>query len=58
LQGDRDTTVDWRYNIRLLRDKFPAGQVEMIAGARHELFNEAAAYKQKALEIVQSCLKD
>jgi len=52
LQGDRDTTVDWRYNIRLLRDKFPAGQVEMIHGARHELFNEAIEYRRQVMGLI------
>jgi alpha-beta hydrolase superfamily lysophospholipase len=52
LQGDRDTTVDWRYNIRLLRDKFPAGRVERIHGARHELFNEAIEYRRQAMDLI------
>ena len=56
LQGDRDTTVEWRYNIGLLRDKFPAGQVEMIVGARHELFNEANRMRQEALEKIAEYL--
>jgi alpha-beta hydrolase superfamily lysophospholipase len=49
LQGDRDTTVDWRYNVRLLRDKFPAANVEMIPGARHELLNEAPELRDKVI---------
>lgn len=53
LQGDRDTTVDWRYNIGLLRDKFPAGRVEMIYGARHELFNEAPGYRQAVFDCMK-----
>ena len=52
LQGDRDTTVDWRYNVRLLREKFPAANVEMISGARHELLNEAAEYRDKVVEKI------
>jgi lysophospholipase len=52
LQGDRDTTVDWRYNVRLLREKFPAANVEMIPGARHELLNEAAELRDKVIEKI------
>jgi alpha-beta hydrolase superfamily lysophospholipase len=56
LQGDRDTTVDWRYNVRLLRDKFPAANVEMIPGARHELLNEAAEFRSKVVgRIIDYC---
>jgi len=52
LQGDRDTTVDWRYNVRLLREKFPSANVEMIPGARHELLNEAAELRDKVIEKI------
>ncbi len=59
LQGDRDTTVDWRYNVRLLRDKFPAANVEMIPGARHELLNEAAELRAKVIgRIVEELIID
>ncbi|MEN6307184.1 MAG: alpha/beta hydrolase [Anaerohalosphaeraceae bacterium] len=49
LQGDRDTTVDWRYNTRLLRDKFPAARMEIIPAAKHELFNEAQPCRQHVI---------
>jgi alpha-beta hydrolase superfamily lysophospholipase len=49
LQGDHDTTVDWRYNLGLLREKFPAANVQMVKGARHELFNETAALRNECL---------
>jgi len=56
LQGDRDTTVDWRYNIRLLQGKFPAANVQMIKGARHELFNETAALRDECLAKISTYL--
>ena len=40
IQGNADTTLDWRYNLRLLRKKLPCGQFHLIAGARHHLVNE------------------
>lgn len=52
VQGDKDRTVDWRYNIELIREKFTNAQIEMIPGARHELFNEAIVYRQVALKYV------
>jgi len=52
LQGDRDTTVDWRYNTQLLRDKFPAAQMEILPAAKHELFNEAQPCRQTAISRV------
>lgn len=52
LQGDRDTTVDWRYNIQLLRDKFPAAQMEILPAAKHELLNEAAVLRDQGIAKV------
>ncbi len=39
-QGDDDATVDWRYNLARVREKFPAAEVFMLPGARHHLANE------------------
>jgi alpha-beta hydrolase superfamily lysophospholipase len=58
IQGDKDGTVDWKYNMKLLDEKFPVAKVEMIPGANHELFNETPEYKQQALNFVSDYLKD
>lgn len=42
IQGDADTTLDWRYNLRLLRQKLPSGKFHVLPGARHHLVNEIA----------------
>lgn len=52
LQGDKDGTVDWKYNLNMINEKFPKVDIEMISGANHELFNEAMKYKQKAFGCV------
>jgi alpha-beta hydrolase superfamily lysophospholipase len=57
IQGDKDGTVDWRYNMDLIRDKFPNAKINMISGANHELFNEAPEYKQQALSFIADYLK-
>ncbi len=57
LQGDKDSTVDWRYNLDLLGEKFPRGEVQLIAGARHELFNESMEYRQLVLQSVKTYLE-
>ncbi len=58
LQGDKDGTVDWKYNLGLIRRKFPNVRIELIPGANHELFNEAMEYKRRALESVGSFLQE
>ncbi|NLW83641.1 MAG: alpha/beta hydrolase [Phycisphaerae bacterium] len=50
VQGDKDGTVEWEYNIDLVKKKFPNANIEMIVGARHELFNEADIYRSVVLE--------
>ncbi len=52
VQGDKDGTVDWKYNLALMGKKFPKAKTEMIPGANHELFNEAPKYKQQALNFI------
>jgi len=58
LQGDKDGTVEWKYNLNLLSRKFPNVRIEMIAGANHELFNEAAEYRQQALALIGKYFQD
>jgi lysophospholipase len=54
IQGTEDDVLDWRSNVSLLREKLAAGRFELIEGARHQLFNEAAAFRRPALESVFS----
>ena len=56
LQGDKDGTVDWQYNLELIAQKFPNAEIKIIHGANHELFNEAPEYKIQALEYVTNYL--
>ena len=50
LQGDKDRTVEWRYNLKLIGKTFPNAQIDIIDGARHELFNEAPPLRNQALK--------
>jgi len=56
IQGDKDGTVDWKYNLDLIGKKFPKAEIKMIPGANHELFNEAIEHKQQALQMIQGYL--
>ena len=57
VQGDRDTTVDWRYNIAHIPDLFPGSRIELLAGAGHQLANEAAALREHYLSTVDEYLQ-
>jgi alpha-beta hydrolase superfamily lysophospholipase len=52
VQGDKDGTVDWKFNLKRVQQKFPNADINMIEGANHELFNEAPAYKNQALNLI------
>lgn len=47
IQGEQDTTVDWRYNIPVIRGKFPKARYLPLKGAHHHLVNEAPAIRAK-----------
>jgi len=46
VQGEADTTLAWRYNLRLLGKKFPAAEIQRIANAGHHLCNETPALRE------------
>lgn len=56
IQGDADTTVDWRYNTPFICQLFPGSQVEYLHGAGHQLANESAVFRAEYLQRVQDWL--
>ncbi len=50
IQGDRDDTVDWRYNLPFLQNHFVQSRIEVIPGARHHLPNESENYREHMLK--------
>jgi alpha-beta hydrolase superfamily lysophospholipase len=55
-QGDRDTTVDWKHNIPLLRRLFPKADVHMVEGGQHQLMNEAPELREQVIQDVLASL--
>ena len=41
VQGEKDLTVDWQHNLRIIRNKFSAVEELKIPDGRHHLVNEA-----------------
>ena len=41
IQGTGDTTVDWRYNLTRIKEKFPKSKAVILEQARHHLANES-----------------
>ena len=52
VQGDRDQTVDWQYNVPLVQTLFPGSVVVKVEGAGHQLANELPATRARYLHEV------
>jgi len=50
IQGAKDTTVSYRYNLKFIKRKFPNVTVMMIEDGRHEVFNESKGLRQIVLD--------
>jgi alpha-beta hydrolase superfamily lysophospholipase len=57
IQGSKDTTVSWKYNLDFVKDKFSNVEVSMIEAGRHELFNESASIRDKVFEEIADYLQ-
>ena len=58
IQGDADATVDWRYNVGVIRQLFPASHVEYLSGAGHQLANESDKIRSDYLRLVETWLTE
>ena len=56
IQGDRDETVDWQYNLEMIKQKFESPDIRMLPGARHQLANENEAFRRKIFAIIDEYL--
>ena len=58
IQGDADETVDWRYNLPVLRKKYRQLSEVLIPGARHHLVKEGEAYRALVWQACDDFLFD
>jgi alpha-beta hydrolase superfamily lysophospholipase len=45
LQGNKDGTIEWKKNIKLIKNKFPGATIDIVKGADHHLLNETKKYR-------------
>lgn len=50
VQGDDDSTIDWRYNQKKIAEKFPKARFMPIKGARHHLAHESEEYFERVTQ--------
>lgn len=54
VQGDADTTVDWRYNLIELQRKLPKLQTVIVDDAGHQLVNEREDYRGEVFGAISA----
>ncbi|AXM97124.1 alpha/beta hydrolase [Pseudomonas plecoglossicida] len=52
VQGEADGTVDWPYNLRVLKAKFDEPQILLLPEARHHLANELPSIRQRYFDFI------
>lgn len=57
VQGDDDKTVDWEYNLELLKQKLPKATVKVVRQARHHLVAESAPYRAQVFAAIKAYLE-
>lgn len=58
IQGDEDTTVDWRYNLKHIANKFSNYKEVLVKDARHHLVKETEALRNIIFTEVLSFIDD
>ncbi|MCO7513144.1 alpha/beta hydrolase [Pseudomonas guariconensis] len=56
VQGEADATVDWPYNLKVLKAKFAEPQILMLPEARHHLANELPGIRQRYFSFIDQRL--
>ena len=55
IQGEKDGTVNWKFNLPFLQEKFPEATVRTFPTGRHQLLNESDSLRSEVLEeLVES----
>ncbi|NNJ18599.1 alpha/beta hydrolase [Pseudomonas putida CSV86] len=56
VQGEADMTVDWRYNLEVLKAKFDAPKILLLPEARHHLANELPDIRRRYFAFIEQRL--
>lgn len=56
VQGQADGTVDWPYNLEVLKAKFAEPQILLLPEARHHLANELPGIRQRYFDFINQRL--
>ncbi len=57
LQGEQDNTVDWKYNLKKIRLKFPSAKIKMLPEGKHHLANESVEIRERMFALVDEYIE-
>ena len=57
LLGTGDTTVDWKFNLRFIKVKFPNADIRLIENGDHHLMNESLPIPAEVISLVLDYLE-
>ncbi len=57
IQGKKDKTIAWKYNLKFIRSKFGNAQIKLVEKARHELFNESVELRSRVFSQIKDYLE-
>lgn len=57
IQGKKDKTVDFEYNMNFIKEKFPNAQIHYLKDADHELLNEKPKIQNEVFNTISDFLK-
>jgi alpha-beta hydrolase superfamily lysophospholipase len=58
IQGNKDETIDWKYNLAFVKKKFRSLQTFQISNGRHALFNEKEQIQEEVFVSIHQFLKE
>ncbi|MFC7062083.1 alpha/beta hydrolase [Halobacillus seohaensis] len=58
IQGNKDTTIDWKYNVKFITEKFNNLQIVQIDEGKHELLNESRQIRAALFSAILRFLKE
>ena len=53
IQGKRDSTVNWKFNVPAIMSKFRSARVHFLSNAYHQLVNESNVIRNRVFQIIE-----
>ena len=57
LQGNGNTTVDWKFNLKFIKETFPNADISLIENGDHHLMNESLPVRVEVIYLVLDYLE-